>query len=88
MTRVGDSIPHIKEPYEEPSVLKTKYLSMAADLQVPSKIADMPLEDQSAKVTLPIFQDLLTGIGKEGEFLSRQVCLQSIYALNNLDSCK
>ncbi|XP_068684192.1 polycystin-1-like protein 2 [Montipora foliosa] len=73
VTRVGDSIPHIKEPYEKPSVLKTKYLSMAADLQVPSKIADMPLEDQSAKVTLPPFQDLLAVIGKKGEFLSRQL---------------
>ena len=68
---------YVKEPYEEPSVLRTKSLSMAADVQDALRVTEVPLEDQEAKVTLPSSLELMKGDGKVSKFLSRQVCLKS-----------
>ena len=68
---------YVKEPYEEPSVLRTKSLSMAADVQDALRVTEVSLEDQEAKVTLPSSLELMKGDGKVSKFLSRQVCLKS-----------
>lgn len=79
INRVGTNVGSTKEPYEKPSVLKTKTLSMATDVQVPSQVEAMPLEDQGSKVTLPSTEELIGSNGTDQNFLSRQVSVFAIF---------